>query len=111
MLAINYSGKYDITQAVNKILTEKNNNEIDEDIFSKYLLTGKYPDPDLIIRTSGEFRISNYFLWQSAYSEFYISDKYWPDFGKNDLKLIIDEYQIQSPLKTLSPFPIFKLKI
>ena len=91
LLIFNYSGKYDITQAVNKIIKEKLNN-VDEEIFSEYLLTGKYPDPDLIIRTSGEFRISNFFLWQAAYSEFYITDKFWPDFTKEDLNIIVDEY-------------------
>jgi len=94
LLAINYSGKYDIIQAVNKIIknNEQGNILIDEDNFSKYLLTNKYPDPDLIIRTSGEFRVSNYFLWQSAYSEFYIVNEYWPDFKKSDLLKIVDEY-------------------
>ena len=91
LLIFNYSGKYDITQAVNKIIKEKLNS-IDEVSFSGYLLTGKYPDPDLIIRTSGEFRISNYFLWQAAYSEFYITEKFWPDFTKEDLNIIVNEY-------------------
>jgi undecaprenyl diphosphate synthase len=93
LLAINYSGKYDILQAVNKIITENKNTVIDEDILKNYLLTKEYPDPDLIIRTSGEFRISNYFLWQSAYSEFYITDTFWPDFNREQLIKIVEEYK------------------
>ena len=91
LLAINYSGKYDIIQAVNRLINE-GKNEIDEDEFSRYLLTAKYPDPDLIIRTSGEFRISNYFLWQLAYSEFYIVDKFWPDITREDIMKAISEF-------------------
>lgn len=92
LLAINYSGKYDIIQAVNKILIDKRNN-LDEETFSKYLVTKNYPDPDLIIRTSGEFRISNYFLWQAAYSEFYITDKLWPDIERKDIIEAINFYK------------------
>jgi undecaprenyl diphosphate synthase len=91
LLAINYSGKYDIIQAVNKVLEKKTEN-ISEADFNKYLLTAKYPEPDLIIRTSGEFRISNFFLWQSAYSEYYITDKLWPDIQKKDIIEAIDNY-------------------
>jgi undecaprenyl diphosphate synthase len=92
LLNLNYSGKYDIIQAVNKIITSGRYN-IDENEFSNYLLTSKYPDPDLIIRTSGEFRISNYYLWQSSYSEFFITDKLWPDFTKEDFLKIIENYK------------------
>lgn len=92
LLAFNYSGKYDILQAINSIIKLDNIDEINENEFSSYLLTSKYPDPDLIVRTSGEFRISNFFLWQAAYSEFYIIDKYWPDFTKMDLKEIVDNF-------------------
>jgi len=92
LLAINYSGKYDIIQAVNRIINDGLKN-IDENIFNNYLLTQKYPEPDLIIRTSGEFRISNYFLWQAAYSEFYITEKLWPDIEKSDIIEAIDFYQ------------------
>lgn len=83
-LAFNYSGKYDIIQAVNRVVDDGVKN-IDEEIFSKYLLTANIKDPDLIIRTSGEFRISNYFLWQAAYSEFSVIDKLWPDIQKEDI--------------------------
>jgi undecaprenyl diphosphate synthase len=91
MLAFNYSGKYDIIQAISRTLKDNPQN-INEESFSKNLLTANYPDPDLIIRTSGEFRISNFFLWQSAYSEFFVVDKYWPDFHKEDLESVLESY-------------------
>lgn len=91
LLMFNYSGKYDIVQAVNKVISEKIKSVSEED-FSKYLLTADYPDPDLIVRTSGEFRISNYFLWQAAYSEFFVIDKLWPDINGTDIDLAIDNY-------------------
>jgi undecaprenyl diphosphate synthase len=91
LLAINYSGKYDIVQAVNRMIAE-GRKIIDEKEFPVYLLTAKYPDPDLIIRTSGEFRVSNYFLWQAAYSEFAIIDKYWPDITKDDVFKAISDF-------------------
>ncbi len=94
LLAFNYSGKYDIIQAINRIINNNQNKKItlDEKKFSNYLLTSKYPDPDLIVRTSGEFRISNFFLWQAAYSEYYVINKYWPDFTKIDLSNIVDDF-------------------
>jgi len=92
LLALNYSGKYDIVQAVNKII-EDGKKGINEETISKYLLTKDIPDPDLIIRTSGEFRISNYFLWQSAYSEFAIIDKFWPDLQKDDIIRAIEDFK------------------
>lgn len=91
LLAINYSGRYDIIQAINNIIKD-NVKKVDESTISKYLLTKDVPEPDLIIRTSGEFRISNYFLWQSAYSEFHIVDNYWPDFTKEELFDIVNKY-------------------
>jgi undecaprenyl diphosphate synthase len=103
-LAFNYSGKYDIIQAVNKIIEkmvldkeqgenrDRDIKDIDEDTFSKYLLTSDIKNPDLIIRTSGEFRISNYFLWQAAYSEFSIIDKLWPDIQKEDIINAIEDF-------------------
>ena len=66
---------------------------IDEELFSSYLYTSGLPDPDLVIRTSGECRVSNFLLWQIAYSELYIAKKLWPDFKKNDFKKAIKEYQ------------------
>ena len=65
---------------------------IDEKVFSSYLYAPELPDPDLMIRTSGEMRISNFLLWQLAYSEFYITDKLWPDFDEEELKKAIDTF-------------------
>ena len=79
-LAINYSSRYEIISAVNKIL-ETNKNKINEDFFNQYLLTCDFPDPDLLIRTGGEYRISNFLLWQIAYSELYFTEVLWPDFN------------------------------
>ncbi len=96
-IALNYGGRYDILQAVKKVATSYKNgevtiDEITEDYFSKYLLTEDQPDPDLLIRTSGEYRISNYLLWQLAYAEFYFTDTLWPDFNANELNKAIQEY-------------------
>jgi undecaprenyl diphosphate synthase len=91
LLVFNYSGQYDIVQAVNRMLTDKVTN-IDEKEIRKYLLTSDYPDPDLIVRTSGEFRISNYFLYQAAYSEFYVTDTLWPDMSKEEIDKAIDSF-------------------
>lgn len=94
LLAFNYSGQYDIVQAVNRMLADKiactNENEI-----RKYLLTSDYPDPDLIVRTSGEFRISNYFLYQAAYSEFYVTDTLWPDITKEEIDKAIESFYLR----------------
>ena len=65
---------------------------LDPQIFSKHLYTRYYPDPDLLIRTSGEMRISNFLLWQISYSEIVISDKFWPEFGKDDFFKAVQEY-------------------
>ena len=90
-LAINYSSRDEIISAVNKIL-ETNKNKIDEEIFNKYLLTSDSPDPDLLIRTGGECRISNFLLWQIAYSELYFTDVLWPDFNEELLEKAIDDF-------------------
>lgn len=91
-IGLDYSGTYDIVQAVNKILSNNEYESITEEIFEKYLLT--YPDihPDLLIRTSGETRLSNFMLWQSAYSECYFTEKLWPDFTKKELDRAIEWY-------------------
>ncbi len=91
LLVFNYSGKYDIAQAYNRMAAE-GLKDITEDKISDYLLTAGYPDPDLIIRTSNEFRISNYFLYQAAYSEFIIIDKLWPDLQMKDIDGALDIY-------------------
>lgn len=88
ILFVSYSGKWDIFQAAKKFAAEHSGEDIDKitdmSAFSKYLVTDGIPDPDLIIRTSGEERISNYLLWQGAYSELLFVKKMWPEFGKED---------------------------
>jgi len=91
-LAISYGGRTEIIQAVKSIIKKKIPvNKITEDLISKNLWTGDLPYPDLIIRTGGEQRLSNFFTWQSAYSEFYFTKKYWPEFTEEDLdKALLD---------------------
>ena len=94
-IAVSYGGKWDITQAFKKIykdLNSKKIKKINEDIIDQYLVTKKIPDPDLIIRTGDEFRISNFFLWQAAYSELFFSKKLWPDFEDRDFLLALKEF-------------------
>jgi undecaprenyl diphosphate synthase len=98
LLALSYSGRWDITQAIKKILFDVkrgvlSEDNIDENIISNHLSTQGIPDPDLLIRTSGEFRLSNYLLWQLAYSEIYISTLFWPEFKRNELYQAIEDYQ------------------
>lgn len=90
-IALNYGGRQEIVDAVNKAL-ESGVKEITEQDIEKNLYTFPLAEPDLIIRTSGEKRVSNFLIWQSAYSEFYFSEKLWPDFTGNDLLLAIEEY-------------------
>ncbi|MGL5353302.1 MAG: isoprenyl transferase [Clostridium sp.] len=97
-IAFNYGGRDEILRAVNAIATEAKNgqikpNEITSDIFENYLYTKDTPDPDLIIRPSGEKRISNFLLWQCAYSEFWYSNVNWPDFKESDLHRAIYDFQ------------------
>jgi len=92
--ALNYGGKQEILNATKKICEIVQSgkiklDDINQDIFNTYLGSSFLPDPDLIIRTSNEQRLSNFFLWQAAYSEFYFCEKYWPDFEINDLNLAI----------------------
>ena len=90
-IALNYGGRQEIINAINGIL-KLNIKSVDENTFEKYIYTSGLPSPDLIIRTSGECRISNFLLWQSAYSEFYTTNVLWPDFRKKDLMDAILEY-------------------
>ena len=95
ILAINYSGRWDIYNAVGKIISDSKKNilkNFNEKIFEKYLSTSNIPDPELMIRTSGEQRISNFYLWQSAYTELYFTDILWPDFNKKELNNAIFEF-------------------
>lgn len=96
-IMLNYGGRAELVDAVNKIIetrqSQNSSSKITEETFEDYLYTSGIPDPDLLIRTSGELRISNFLLWQLAYTEFWITPKYWPDFGKDDLIEAIVEYQ------------------
>lgn len=98
VVALSYSSRWEIVQATKKIasLVEENKiaiSDITEDLISKQLETEFMPDPELLIRTGGEKRISNYLLWQIAYSELYFCDTYWPDFNEKDLHAAIADYQ------------------
>ncbi len=98
ILALNYGGRSEIIKATKKISEQIKNNkinidDINNDLFNKYLYTAEIPDPDLLIRTSGEYRISNFLLWQIAYSELYFTNKFWPDFDKEDFYKAIIDYQ------------------
>ena len=97
-IALNYGGRDELIHAIKKIATEVKENkieidEIDEKIVSSNLYTKDQPDPDLLIRTSGEIRLSNFLTWQVVYSEFIFVKKNWPDFTEEDLDLAIEEYQ------------------
>ena len=98
VIALSYSSRWEITKAVKEISTlvaegKAKADDINEDFISKHLVTSFMPDPDLMIRTGGELRISNYLLWQIAYSELYFCDTYWPDFAEADLHKAIASYQ------------------
>ena len=111
VVALSYSSRWEITEAVRQIVTEVNDmqlpqnaikymktggiraEDITEDFISQHLQTNFMPDPELLIRTGGELRISNYLLWQIAYSELYFCDTYWPDFSEDDLHRAIASYQ------------------
>jgi len=85
-VAFNYGGRAEILHAVREMLADQiSPDELTEELFSSYLFTKGLPDPDLVIRTSGELRISNFLIWQAAYAEYYATPAYWPDFGREDL--------------------------
>jgi len=93
-LALSYSGKWEILNAIRNIIKDNiKKEEISDELFQQYLTTKSVPDPELLIRTSGEHRISNFMLWQIAYSELYFTDKKWPDFRREDLKNAIINFQ------------------
>ena len=99
-IALSYGGRYEITEAARQLAIKvKEGNiestDINEEIFSKHLYTWGVPDPDLIIRTSGEKRVSNFLLWQLAYSELVFSDTLWPDFSENDFKKALSEFSLR----------------
>ena len=98
VVALSYSSRWEITEAMRRIAEKVENGElksgdITEDVVSANMNTAFMPDPDVLIRTGGELRISNYLLWQIAYSELYFCDTYWPDFDENDLRKAIASYQ------------------
>ncbi|EGQ14493.1 isoprenyl transferase [Prevotella nigrescens] len=98
VVALSYSARWELTEATKQIAAKVQKGElkiddIDENIINGHLCTNFMPDPDLLIRTGGEFRISNYLLWQVAYSELYFCDTYWPDFKESDLHKAIIDYQ------------------
>jgi undecaprenyl diphosphate synthase len=98
--ALNYGSRIEILEAVNKVIEDVKkgsiNVNIDESQFSNYLMTSDLPDPDLLIRTSGEIRLSNFLLWQAAYSELWFTDVLWPDFTEEHLLEAVEEYQTRS---------------
>lgn len=96
--ALNYGSRHEILKAVKEMIADINDtklsvDEVDEQQFSKYLYTKDMPDPDLMIRTGGEQRLSNFLLWQSAYSEFWYTDVLWPDFSEEDFLLALEDYR------------------
>ena len=92
-IALNYGSRSEIVEAVKNIVAEaRGQDEIDENLISQYLYTSQVPDPDLLIRSGGEMRISNYLLWQIAYSEIIFKDEYWPDFNAKILSECIEEF-------------------
>lgn len=99
-IAISYGGRWDIEQALKSIVKDISKRKIkikniDESLITDYLSTSLIPDPDLIIRSAGEQRISNFFLWQAAYSEIYFLKKLWPDFNEEDFEKALDEYALR----------------
>ena len=98
VVALSYSSRWEITETTRTIAQKVKNNEIsiediNEDLITRHMNTSFMPDPDLLIRTGGELRISNYLLWQIAYSELYFCETYWPDFSEDDLHKAINSYQ------------------
>jgi undecaprenyl diphosphate synthase len=96
-LALSYGGRLEIIDGIKSLFHEIKTGHIDPamidvEMFSKHLYTRYYPDPDLLIRTSGEMRISNFLLWQLSYTEIYVTPKLWPDFGKDDLRAAVTDY-------------------
>ena len=94
ILALSYSSRWEIINAVKNMIKEGlSENEVTENTFQQYLTTKNVPDPELLIRTSGEYRISNFLLWQIAYSELYFTDTLWPDFKRDELVTAILDFQ------------------
>ncbi|MBR6900461.1 MAG: di-trans,poly-cis-decaprenylcistransferase [Synergistaceae bacterium] len=92
ILCINYGGRAEIIDAVNSLIASKPEKPVTEEDLRKYFYLPDVPDPDLIIRTSGELRLSNFWLWESAYSEYYFTDIHWPDFDEKELDKALENY-------------------
>ncbi len=93
-MAFNYGGRAEIVDAIRDIITDKvPADQVDEELVSQYLYTAGIPDPDMIIRTSGEMRISNFLIWQGAYAEFYTTPTLWPDFDKDEFYKALKDYK------------------
>ncbi len=92
-VAFNYGGRAEVVRAVREIVSEGiSAEEVNEETISKHLYTAGMPDPDLVIRTAGEMRLSNFLIWQASYSEYYFSPKMWPDFGEDDFHSALEAY-------------------
>ncbi|HLB65314.1 MAG TPA: isoprenyl transferase [Anaerolineales bacterium] len=95
-VAFNYGGRDEIVHAVREIVADGvRPEEVDEGLIKRYLYTAECPDPDLIIRTSGELRVSNFLIWQGAYAEWYVTPTYWPDFGREELLEALRQYALR----------------
>ena len=92
VVCLNYGGRQEILDAVNRMIGDGVSQPVTEELFRSYLYLPDIPDPDLLIRTSGELRMSNFWLWQGSYSEYYFTDKLWPDFGGQDLEMAVADF-------------------
>jgi undecaprenyl diphosphate synthase len=111
-IAFNYGGRADIVQAIQQIVADGvPAHLVDETVVSRYLYTAGNPDPDLIIRTAGEMRISNFLLWQGAYAEMYVTDTCWPDFGREDVDAAMREYARRTRTYGALPDPAAQLPV
>ena len=91
-IALSYGGRAEIVDAVNRIIAEKRTAPVTEQDFPNYLYAPDIPDPDLLVRTGGEMRLSNFLLWELSYSELYVTDTYWPDFGEEALQKALESF-------------------
>ena len=92
-VAFNYGGRAEILDAVKRMLRDRVDPEqVTEEVFGRYLYTAELPDPDLVIRTAGEMRLSNFLIWQAAYSEYYSTPVLWPDFGQTEFAAALESY-------------------
>lgn len=92
VFCVNYGGRQEIADAVSSLISSGVTGEVTEEMLSRYMYIPDIPDPDLLIRTGGELRMSNFWLWESAYSEYYFSEVYWPDFDGNELERAVESY-------------------